>query len=63
MIERIEDLPAGVLGFEGKGKVTGEGYETSRQMIRGVGFLIPAEARVVATAELEAAKQWVAGSR
>lgn len=36
-------------------------HDAYRNMIRGFGFTIPADVRVFATAELDAAKAWVAG--
>ena len=38
-------------------------HETYRHMVKGFGFMMPAEVRVFGTGELDAAKAWVSGAR
>ena len=50
MIERIDDMPDGTIGFRARGEIEAEDYKE-----------VPGEAAVFPLAELAQAKVWVAG--
>jgi hypothetical protein len=72
MIRRLEDMPAGTLGFEAVDEVAAAGFEevlapavreaqaTDREGIDAFAWLMPVEVRSFAPADLDAAEAWVA---